>query len=426
MRMEGINRLSRREFSRRGLLFGVGEQAAASGYAAVPDVLARAVHAQRSAGVTNDKVIVMVQLAGGNDGLGTVIPLGDARFRDLRPSLGAVAAKALPLTKEWGLNENLAGIKKLYDAGKVAVVQGIGYPEPSFSHFDSIRVWETGDPTRRELDGWLGKVVAKNYDSAGHPLVGTACGNDSIPGMFRDLDAQITVIDDKETFKFQGTAAVEDVMGALYTRTPGIYGALFDTSMRSARDTLAQLRTSNAKYVPKANYSDSERLVFSSKNKLAAAFSLAAQLIVTGTGVKVLHMTLGGFDTHFTQANRQDLLLGYLDKAVAAFHQDLAAYGMSDRVLVATWSEFGRRPRENASAGTDHGTASPVFLIGDPVKGGLYGEAPNLGRIGTDGNLSYGVDFRSVYQTILDDHLKVPSREVFSTTFDRIPFLKAG
>ena len=421
---KGIARYTRRDFMKAGFVFGVGAPALAAGYAAVPDVFARAVFDAKQAGVVNDRVLVMIQLGGGNDGLQTVIPLSNTRFRDLRPTLGAVADKALPITSDLGLNANLAGIKKLYDAGKVAIVQGVGYPQPSFSHFDSIRVWETADPTRRQQDGWLGKTIATNYDSAGHPLVGCACGTTSVPGALHDLQATLTVIQDQTTFKFQGGDNVEQVMGALYTGTPGIYGALFDTAMATVRDTVAQLRTSAAQYTPKAAYSDKQQLVYSSKNQLAAALSLAAELIVTGSGVKILHVTLGGFDTHYTELNRHDDLMAYLDSAVSAFYADLAAYGMSDRVLVATWSEFGRRPNENASAGTDHGTAAPVFLIGDPVKGGLYGQAPDVNKLDTLGNLGYAVDFRAVYQEILGSHLGVSGRDILGQTFDRIPFVR--
>src|SRR3989441_1165208 len=374
---KGIGRYTRRDFMKAGFVFGVGAPALAAGYAAVPDVFARAVFDAKQAGVVNDRVLVMIQLGGGNDGLQTVIPLNNTRFRDLRPTLGAVADKALPINSDVGLNANLAGIKKLYDAGKVAIVQGVGYPQPSFSHFDSIRVWETADPDRRQQNGWLGAAIVKNYDSLGHPLVGCACGTTSVPGMLRDLQATLTVVDDAKTFGFQGGQNVENVMGTLYKSTPGIYGALFDTAMTTARDTVAQLRTSAAKYTPKGNYTDKVNLVYSSKNQLGAALQLAAELIVTGTGVKVLHVTLGGFDTHYTELNRHDSLMNYLDSAISAFQDDLSGYGMADRVMIATWSEFGRRPKENASGGTDHGTASPVFLIGDGVKGGVYGETPN-------------------------------------------------
>lgn len=422
----GINRIGRRDFLRAGLVFGAGAAGLAAGYAAVPDVFTRAVYAAKKDGVSNDRVLVMIQLAGGNDGLQTVMPLQDPAYRDLRPVLSKAVDGALPLDQRWGLNKELKGIKSLYDDGKVAVVQGVGYPDPSQSHFDSIRVWETGDPSRRQVDGWLGKTIAKNYDSAGHPLVGCACGATGIPGALRDLDATLTVINGRQSFKFLGGDEMERAAGALYTSTPGIYGALFDTAVATARDTVAQLRTSAAKYVAKAKYDDNVRLVYSSKNQLAAALQLAAELIVSGAGAKIIHVTLGGFDTHYTQQNRHDSLMAYVDTAVSAFHEDISAYGMADRVMVATWSEFGRRPKENASAGTDHGTAAPVFLIGDAVKGGLYGEGPDLRKLDRGGNPVYSTDFRSVYQEILESHLAVDPREVLDRTFEKISLVRSS
>ena len=422
----GIDKISRRDFLQKGLVFGAGARGLAAGYAAVPDVFAKAVYSAKGAGVTNDRILVMIQLGGGNDGLQTVIPIGDPKFRDLRPTLGKEADAALRIDNNVGLHQNLKGIKSLYDQGKVAVVQGVGYPDPSQSHFDSIRVWETGDPSRRQIDGWLGRTIAKNYDSAGHPLVGCACGTTEVPGALRDLQATLTVINGAQTFKFLGGDEMDRAAGALYTSTPGIYGALFDTAVATARDTVAQLRTSAAKYVPKAKYDDNVRLVYASKNQLASALQLAAELIVTGSGAKILHVTLGGFDTHYTQEARQESLLAYVDTAISAFYSDLAAYGMSDRVLVATWSEFGRRPKENASAGTDHGTAAPVFLIGDPIKGGLYGQAPRLDQLDRGGNPRYAVDFRSVYQEVLQTHLAVDPREVLDQTFDKIALFHGG
>src|SRR5258706_1632495 len=420
-----LSKLNRRDFLRSGLVFGAGVAGLAAGYAAVPDVFARAIYSAKQDKIVNDKVLVMIQLAGGNDGLQTVIPLNDATYRDLRPQLSKSADPALRISKEYGLNANLKGVKSLFDQGKVAIVQGVGYQKPSFSHFDSIRVWETADPDRRQQDGWLGKTIAQNYDSSGHPLVGCACGTTEIPGALRDLEATLTVINSQQSFKFNGGDDMEKAMGALYTSTPGIYGALFDTAVTTARDTVAQLKTSASAYAPKAQYSDNAKLVYSSKNQLAAALQLAAQLIVTGTGVKVLHVTLGGFDTHYTQQQRHDDLMGYLDMALSAFYEDLAGHGMSDRVLVATWSEFGRRPKENASAGTDHGTAAPVFLVGDAVKGGLYGSQPTLGKLDASGNFAYDVDFRAVYQEILQSHLEVDPKEVFAQTFDHLPIFKA-
>jgi uncharacterized protein (DUF1501 family) len=421
----GINQLERRDFLRAGLVFGAGAAGLAAGYAAVPDAFARAVYAAKTNGVHNDRVLVMIQLAGGNDGLRTVIPLQDPKLHDLRPRLAAMSVgQALPITADFGLNQGLKGVKALWDLGKVAIVEGVGYPNPTFSHFESIRIWETGDPTRRQVDGWLGRTLAKAYDSFGHPLTGCACGATDVPGALRDLQATLTVIDHQKTFGLKGTGELEAAVGALYRGTPGVYGALFDTAMATAQESIATLRTSEATYQPKAQYSDQARLVYSSKNQLAAALQLAAELITTGTGVKLLHVTLGGFDTHFTELSRHDDLMGYLDTAIGAFYQDLAAHGVADKVLIATWSEFGRRPMENASAGTDHGAAAPLILIGDPVKGGIYGRTPSLTDLDSTGNLKYQVDFRSVYQEILGGHLGADPQEILGGAFDKLGFIK--
>ena len=148
----GINQLKRRDFLKAGLVFGAGAAGLAAGYAAVPDAFARAVYAAKKEGVANDNILVMIQLAGGNDGLRTVVPLADPALHDLRPKLsGSMVSQALPLNNQWGLNHNLGAIKALWDKGKVAIVQGVGYPNPTFSHFESIRIWETGDPTRRSI-----------------------------------------------------------------------------------------------------------------------------------------------------------------------------------------------------------------------------------------------------------------------------------
>ena len=421
----GINQLKRRDFLKAGLVFGAGAAGLAAGYAAVPDAFARAVYAAKQNGAANDHVLVMIQLAGGNDGLRTVIPLTDPKLHDMRPKLADMSVgQALPISKDLGLNQNLKGVKSLWDQGKVAIVEGVGYPDPTFSHFESIRIWETGDPTRRQVDGWLGRTLASAYDSFGHPLTACACGATDVPGALRDLQATLTVINNQKSFGFTGGSEVEAAVGALYKGTPGIYGALFDTAIATATGTIATLRTAGTQYQPAATYSDGAKLVYSSKNQLAQALQLAAELIVTGTGVKLLHVTLGGFDTHYTELNRHDDLMGYLDQAVSSFYQDLSAHGAADRVLVATWSEFGRRPKENASGGTDHGAAAPLILIGDPVRGGMYGQAPNLIDLDQTGNLKYTVDFRSVYQEILGGHLGADPKEILGASFDKLGFVK--
>src|SRR5438128_10288493 len=227
--------------------------------------------------MTNENILVMIQVAGGNDGLRTLVPLADPALHDLRPKLaGPMVSQALPLNSQYGLNHKLGGIKGLWDKGKVAIVQGVGYPNPTFSHFESIRIWETGDPTRRQVDGWLGRTLATSYDSNGHPLTGCACGATDAPGALRDLQATLTVIDNQKTFGFSGGSEVEAAVGALYKGTPGIYGALFDTAMATAQESVTSLKTAAQAYQPMATYSDDQKLIYSSKNQLAAALQLAA------------------------------------------------------------------------------------------------------------------------------------------------------
>src|SRR3981081_592830 len=281
-----INRLKRRDFLKAGLVFGAGAAGLAAGYAAVPDAFARAVYAAKREGVTNDQILVMIQLAGGNDGLRTGVALADPTLHDLRPKLsGSMVSQALPLNNQFGLNHNLGSIKGLWDQGKVAIVQGVGYPNPVFSHFESIRIWETGDPTRRSINGWLGPLAAKQYDTLGHPLTGCACGATDVPGALRDLQATMTVIQDPKNFGFTGGDPVETAVTALYKDTPGIYGALFDTAIATAKDTIATLKTASTKYQPMATYSDQAKLVYSSKNQLAAALQPAAARSVSVAAV---------------------------------------------------------------------------------------------------------------------------------------------
>src|SRR5260370_14809274 len=199
----GINQLKRRDFLRAGLVFGAGASGLAAGDAAVPDAFARAVYAAKTNGVTNDHVLVMIQLAGGNDDLRTVVPLTDPKLHDLRPKLAAMSvSQALPIVADFGLNQNLKGGKSLSDQGKIAIVEGVGYPNPTFSHFEAIRIWETGDPTRRQVDGWLGRTLAKAYDSFGHPLTGCACGPTAGPGALRHLPPTLPSIPHQKTSAF--------------------------------------------------------------------------------------------------------------------------------------------------------------------------------------------------------------------------------
>ena len=399
----------------------LGSTLAAAGVSIiVPPILAKSVFAATADGIHNDRVLVVLQLGGGNDGLNTVIPYADPAYMQARPTIGVPPEQVLHLDDSIGLNPKLAGIKALYDKGEVAVVQGVGYDNPTYSHFEGLHVWEYADPKRQTTDGWLGKLLASQLDTQGHPLTGCALGEASAPSEMRAAGATLSVIESIETYAVQGGAGRQVAAPALYKQTPGIYGVLFDQALSTAESGISALKGST--YKPSVPYTQGAT-VYGSKDDLGSALQLTAQMIVTQPSVKICHVVLGGFDTHQQEDTRQAALLANVDTAVSAFMQDIANHGMADRVVLFTWSEFGRRVAENGSKGTDHGAAAPMFVIGKPVKGGLFGEQPSLTNTIDQGNLKYTVDFRSVYQTLIRDWLQGDASSVLGGSFPELKLM---
>lgn len=391
----------------------------------VPPVFAKGVLAASNDGIHNDRILVVVQLGGGNDGLNTVVPYGDPAYLQARPTIGVKPDQVLHIDDHVGLHPALTRTKALYDAGKVAIVQGVGYDHPTYSHFEALHVWEYADPQRRSTDGWLGKLLAADHvDTVQRPLAACAVGEASTPTELRATGANVSVIPSLAAYQIQGGPGRQMAAHALYQRTPGLYGVLFDQARAVAEAGIAALQDANGRYTPSVAYTQS-KTVYGSKNDLGSALQLCAQLIVTQPTVKVCHVVLGGFDTHQQEDVRHQALLANVDAAIGAFLADLEAHGVADRVVVMTWSEFGRRIAENFSRGTDHGSAAPMFVIGDPVKGGLYGEQPSLTRTIDNGNLQYVVDFRSVYQTLIRDWLGGDAATVLGSSFPELPLLRA-
>ncbi len=409
--------VTRRDFLAAGLV------SAASGVI-VPPILAKGVFAAGVDGIHNNRVLVVLQLAGGNDGLNTVVPYADPAYATARPTVGIKPDSVLHLDSNVGLNPVLKGLKSLYDGGQVAIVQGVGYDKPTYSHFENLYVWEYADPARAQTDGWLGKLLAAQLDSQGHPLAGCALGEVSTPPELRASNATVSVIQSVQGYTVRGGAARAALVPTLYRNTPGIYGALFDQALSTAESGMKTLASGAATYKPAAQYvaQGAPRAA----NSLGAALQLTAQMIVTEPSVKICHVVISGFDTHQDEAARQTALLAEVDTAVSAFMQDLGAHGQADRVVLMTWSEFGRRISENGSQGTDHGAAAPLFIVGKPVKGGLYGEQPSLTSTIDGGNLKYTVDFRSVYQTLIRDWLQGDPKAVLGASYPELPVINAA
>jgi uncharacterized protein (DUF1501 family) len=375
-------------------------------------------------------VLVLVQLAGGNDGLNTVIPFQDGAYHDARPTLRQDATAALPLNQSLALHPNLKNLKARFDAGQLAIVQGVGYPNPNLSHFASMTIWETASVQGGIGDGWLGRYL--NYldqvgESPNHALDGLSVG----PLIAPELRSQTTptaALQSVQSFRLQPLPSSEHgtpvdaenplmkFYGAFQKTSPAPYGALLDTTLTEALTSSKALQATDQAYQPKATYPD--------KSPIASSLRLVAETLVSGLGVRVAHVTLGGFDNHSNEKPVHDKLLADLDAALGAFLLDLEGHGLADRVLIMTWSEFGRRVTENGSRGTDHGTAAPMFVLGSPVKGGLYGETPSLSAL-DNGNLRFSTDFRAVYATILQGYLNAPAADLLGGTFDTLPLLKA-
>ncbi len=413
---------SRRDFFKQGLLPVMAGSA-------VPSIFANGIAAAAADSpnaTPTDRILVLVQLAGGNDGLNTLIPYADGAYHDARPTLRQDQG-VLTLNSSLGLHPNLKGLKASWDAGQLAIVQGVGYPNPNLSHFASMSVWETANVQGGIGDGWLGRYL--NYldqvgESPNHALEGVSAGT-LVPPEMRS-QTPVTALSSLKTFRLQpvnehGTQVdVENPLmkfyGAFKSAGPAPFGALLDTTLSEALQASHALQQTDASYQSKATYP--------ANSPIASSLKLVAETIVSGLGVRVAHVTLGGFDNHAREKPVHDRLLLDLDQALTAFTQDLAGHGLSDRVLVMTWSEFGRRVNENGSAGTDHGTAAPMFLLGPAIKGGLYGEEPSLSNL-DNGNLKFTTDFRSVYASVLQNYLKAPASDLLGGTFELLPLLKS-
>jgi len=351
----------------------------------------------------DDRVLLVVELVGGNDGLNTVIPVDDARYAALRPKLQVVRNGALPLGDGTSLHRALGRLHRHVTAGTGAVVHGVGYPNPDRSHFRSRDIWHTADPGHQRVGtdttGWLGRVAdALLSTSSGVPAA--AIGSLEVPLVLRGKRATVPSLRRVEDFQWLSATGAGDVgrgaaMRQLVSReTASGADDLATQVARTARDAVSladDLSAALTRYRPKAEYP---------ATSLGRELQLAARVAIAGFGVRLLHVGFAGFDTHARQLPTHEGLLAQLDEALAALLADLGGHGKADRTVVLVHSEFGRRVQENGSQGTDHGAAAPVFAFGGGVVGGVHGKPPNLGDL-DDGDVKATVDFRSVYGDLL-------------------------
>jgi len=405
---------TRRRFLQSSALVGFG--------ATVPTFLGRTAVAAPDAAKpgAKDTILVVVQLTGGNDGLNTVIPYTDPDYAKSRPTIGIKKNDVKKLTDDIGLHPAMDELAALYDDKKLAIWQGIGYPNPSQSHFRSMDIWHAAGTDESLTEGWLGKALKQKQLPAFHLAAG---GNETAPLALTGAPARVPSITSLADFQLKTAAAsaddkakqkrlIEDVSNPMAGQPD-----LLDFVRRTAVNSYAssdKLQKLGKGYVPKATYPNSP---------LANRLKLAAQLIDGGIGARIFYVSIDGFDTHAGQGGATGShanLLTAVSGAIAAFYKDVSARGHGDRVCVMTFSEFGRRAKENGSHGTDHGSAAPMFLVGGQVKAGVHGQHPSLTKL-DDGNLVHHTDFRRVYAGLLTDWLGLDATAVLGKGFDELP-----
>lgn len=399
--------LSRRDVVKRGGLIAIGLTA--------PRWLSSIAHADvlrqaKGGKATGNTVLVVCQLSGGNDGLNTVVPYADPKYHSLRPTLGLKDDAVLKIDEHMGFHPSLSKLSELYKKGKVAVIQSVGYPKPNRSHFASMDIWQSASPDRQLRYGWIGRHFDSQIAKGSlNPVVAIGLSTEkplalagkhaSIPCFASLVDIQSMVGDpDAERMlrQIQGTAAA-----------PGSNLAVVQQANKSALDAMAVLSKQLEKFTPQQTYGN---------DPFGVGFKQIAQLVATSPQTRVIYFSTGGFDTHARQAETHAKLLENFSNAVSAFQQEIEDAGHADRVIVLVFSEFGRRSFENASGGTDHGAAAPMFLVGKNVKGGLHGPIPDLNDL-QDGDIKYKIDFREVYATTLDQWMGGDSEVVLGQKF---------
>jgi len=360
------------------------------------------------------KKLVMIQLSGGNDGLNTIVPYRNDIYYKNRPGIAVSSDELIKANDEIGFDKNLAPLKNLYDRGYLSILNNVGYPNPNRSHFRSTDIWHTASDSNEYLEtGWVGRYIdayGKNPHSGielddslslmlkGENINGIATKNPAV--LFRNMQTPYF----KKVLEYQSdTHLSEHNLGYLYK-------------------TMIEAESS-AKYIYETSKTYSSRLEYPN-NPFGKQLKTTAQFINSGIESKIYYVSMPGFDTHAGQANKQKRLLKTYAESMEVFIQDLEKNDSFKDTLVVTFSEFGRRVKQNAAGGTDHGTANNVFVIGKNLnKTGFYNEAPNLSDLDANGDLKYSIDFRSIYATILDKWLDVNDQSILRKSFDKLDFI---
>ncbi len=385
--------MKEKNMNRRELLTGV---AGLSALSLVPPAFAQAAQAAAAQAAANGKVLVILELSGGNDGLNTVVPYGDDAYYRNRPNIGIPKNDLRIIDDHFGFNPGMAGFERLYKDGKMAIIHGCGYENPSYSHFTSMAYWHTAAPNSGDEYGWVGKLAdSMAPDAPANYLVNIAArqslavrSGKHVPVVFDDPDRFM-----REAFASEKKAL--DIVADIGQVENPSRRFLLDIA-RSANDASALVREAWSSYNSPVDY-----------GVTGLDLPKVVALLDAGMPTSLYYVSYrnNAFDTHVFQNDLHRRLLTYTSDAVSAFVQDLERIGRADDVALMIFSEFGRRVPENVSLGTDHGAANAMFVVGNQVKGGHYGELPSLTELTVGDNLDYTTDFRKVYQTMIEGWL---------------------
>ena len=365
-------------------------------------------------------VFVVVQLTGGNDFMNTLIPYGNDIYYDSRPVIGIPQEEVLPLDDYLGFNPNFAPVKELYDHGDVAIVQGVGYPNSSRSHFRGMDIWHTSEPDRIGTEGWLGQVVAQMDPLKENPLTCVNIGR-GLPRAMAKLGVPITSVGDLDNYGVMtGISGEEhrrqalDIFQKMYGQAIG-GGPVREYVARTGLDVLK-----GADILKKAPEMYTSSVEYAS-NPIAQSLRDAARVHLADLGTRIIYTQHGGYDTHANEVPNHPRLLTELSGAIMDFFQDIRDHNASDNVVMLVFTEFGRRIRDNGS-GCDHGAGGGSFVIGDRVKGGLYAEYPSLDiDKQTDGDMAHTYDFRGLYTTLLEQWMGVEAAPIVGGHYEELP-----
>lgn len=378
-------------------------------------------------GIDEDRVLVVVQLGGGNDGLNTVVPFGADEYHRARPRLAipapGVANGALRLsgTDGLGLNPALAPLHELHERGELSILQGVGYPNPNRSHFASMDIWHTAQPEGHGRGGWIGRYFDNACSGTPEPDAAIAIGREAPLAMLGEHASPVT-FETEELFRWAGED-LHPLLAKRYrevSRAGEVEGVPADSQLAFLTRTALDAQVSSDRIRAAVG---KDPLVRYPQGNLARQLQVVGAMIRDGLRTRVYYVTLGGFDTHAGQERTHANLLRQVGQSLEAFQRDLAAQGNQDRVVTMVFSEFGRRVAQNASGGTDHGAAAPMFLMGTRIRPGVIGDHPSLTDL-DQGDLRYGIDFRSVYAGLLGDWMQSDPEPVLGGTFRKAKLLR--